>query len=477
MIQEGACLQDLTKDLWEDLLVDLRETTNKVYQNSEESKLQARKTYEEATHIHKVVRKTDIKVTEIDRTARDNSLSLDTLKQTTTKTSRKVDVMEEEMRLMMDQGNKWSLKVEELHLLALENSAKMLKVANEKATEEGIKAQNAMMGFLWDAYQVGKGQSYSTLLSLGNTDRATASVREPQAWVQKSNSMLSQEGLMKGLGVPLAHPAEDFENVLRISHEFDPTSLGQANSFLRSHQFRKWSKLTRPEFLLVDGGLEPPGPERLSAMSFVCASLIAGLIRLQGNIVCLHFFCGLYTFSSGDLTGPSGLIRSLVCQIAMEHIRRKTLSLNFIDSRSFKDAIERHDLAALCETFRLLVGQLPLDTPVYCIVDGISWYEAPETLYELKLVVDKLRELVADDRLCPVLKVLMTSANRSRYIGKQVSGAEYVSLRPDFAMDDVLTERMVMAETRDLHAIGYDESTAQQQSQFSGDDDRPEDFM
>ena len=479
--QERKCLHNLTQDLWEDFFLtmketgeNIRDTAYRIYQISEASRVQGQKVQDQAADIHELVRKNGTTITEIHKSGKDNSSFLEALTQTTTKTDLVVHDIDERTRVMKHE------LMDAIQAQALDSQAK-IELAIGRATLDGIDVQNLFMDFLSDALQAGSCKTLSLSISfIMITHWITASTLQSQALARQSTSMMPPERLVNCLNVPPGHPVEDFENALHTGHDFDPVSLGQANSLLKTPQFRAWSRPNQPAFLLVNGGIEPSGSERLSAMSFLCASLIAGLVKLHRGIVCLQFYCGFHTFSRQSFTGPSGLIRSLIFQMAMELTRRGTLDLDFIDTRSFKDGIECHNLKALCETFHLLVRQLPLDTPVYCIIDGISWYETPEMHKELGYVADSLRALVTDDRLRPIFKLLMTSPYGSRDVSKGVPRNEIVSLQPEVALDDALMERMVFDETRssysDHHATLRARNKREWNEDEDEDDDRPEDF-
>jgi hypothetical protein len=212
-------------------------------------------------------------------------------------------------------------------------------------------------------------------------------------------------------------------------------------------------------------------------MSFLCASLIVSLGRVQESGVSLHFFCGMHTSRDDSLTGPNGMIRSLVSQILMELIRRRILDLEFVSTRSFRDAIERHDLKTLCLTFCLLVAQLPLETPVYCIVDGITWYEDSEYQTQLEYVADQLRWLVAAEKLGPRFKVLITSSYESRCISQRIPSKQRVFLRSEFGDGDVMSERLMVYETQQLRVQKPSSSRVRRPGDSSDDEDAPEDYM
>lgn len=164
-------------------------------------------------------------------------------------------------------------------------------------------------------------------------------------------------------------------------------------------------------------------------------------------------------------------------QIVVELVNRSRLSLDFVNGRSFRQALERLDRRALWRAFAFLLDQLPMDTPVYCFVDGISWYEEPGYREELRYVIMELQRLVFEnDGLRPVLKVLVTSERESRYLEDVVPRERCVDLRPEWREGDILSERMMVDETKRLQGDRYENEERRRFRYPSDDDDAPEDY-
>jgi len=294
----------------------------------------------------------------------------------------------------------------------------------------------------------------------------------------RSQALISKDLFTKFLGVPPQQPALDFEYVLRQAKDFSTISMAQAHSLLRTDQFRHWSQPQHPGLLIVNGNIESSGSERLSAMSFLCASLVASLGQVQEDTITLYFFCGLHTQMGDELRGPNGVIRSLVWQILMELATRGILSLEFINTLSLRDAIQQRNLRDLCYIFGMLVGQLRLDIPVYCIIDGIDWYEQFEWRVDLEFVVHELQKLVKDQKLQAVFKLLMASSYQNRYLGQSlsISSMQCVFLQPEVFDGGNISERIMAEATEQFRFEKGLYSTARDRWDMSDDDDLPEDY-
>jgi hypothetical protein len=172
------------------------------------------------------------------------------------------------------------------------------------------------------------------------------------------------------------------------------------------------------------------------------------------------------------------MIRSLVWQLLLALAKRGILSLEFIDNRSRRDAIEQRDLSILCYVFRMLLGLFYLDTPVYCIVDGIDWYEEPRFVAEMEFALSHLQSAVNDQQLQASFKLLMTSSYQSRYFVRklQLSGSQYVDLQPDPFHDGTASERDLADETRQLRMERNPLSRDSDWWNGSDDHDAPENY-
>lgn len=120
--------------------------------------------------------------------------------------------------------------------------------------------------------------------------------------------------------------------------------------------------------------------------------------------VTIHFFCGLHLSSGDPLRRPAGIIRSLIAQVLHQY----GPNLDFINSRKYCNQLRDHDLNCLCVCFNTLIKQCPMDTVLFCIIDGISFYETAHWHEDVCLVVTMLRDLTKDDEVNAIFKLLIT---------------------------------------------------------------------
>jgi len=252
---------------------------------------------------------------------------------------------------------------------------------------------------------------------IGELTRQTPqSSHEPQS----SSAAITPIQLLGVIGVPMHAAWGDLDVVLRQANCLDAVSQGQARWLITTQEFRGWFGGSHSSLLLADG-CTTEQIQLVSPMSGFCATLVSSLIDDEESIV-LFFFAGLHCRSDGadrDFNGPRGIIRSLIAQLLLNS-RLPKPNLDFIYPEFLEDC-NRQNLRALCHIFVHLIQQVPPGIQVFCIVDGISWYEQPLWLTELRFVAAMFEYLAKqiDPDWSGVLKVLMTSPGKSMEIVKR----------------------------------------------------------
>lgn len=142
----------------------------------------------------------------------------------------------------------------------------------------------------------------------------------------------------------------------------------------------------------------------------------------QSPQIILEYFGGQHNVYASGLDDPSGMIRSLLHQLLRQWPHGAPLNL-----KGYEQSYSSGNLstAAICALFEVVVGQLPVRFPVWCVVDNISHFETElgGWVHELTQVVECFRRCmqrqVEFGNSAP-LKILLTTANRSIYIWEQI---------------------------------------------------------
>ncbi|KAL9118675.1 MAG: hypothetical protein Q9187_004777 [Circinaria calcarea] len=309
--------------------------------------------------------------------------------------------------------------------------------------QSGIDSQNGIFRFLQEQLRMAEWREKRRETELQQA-RSKIRILERERAVNPSVPFLTQADLFILIAADPAVPRIDILNTIKQSQVIDPSSQGQAHWLMQHPKFQTWLVSDKAQAILVNGNASTYASERITSMSLLCALLVQSLAEVRPAI-CIHFFCGLHTTYDDALGGTSGLIRSLIAQL----LTLRDFDLSFINARRYRDHLRNHDLEHLCELFRQLANQLPIDTVLFCVIDGISLFETPERWQETCFLMSKLREITEDDNFNPVFKLLITSPLRSRYVKEGISPEDHLNLPHDSGDDSQeLTERQVVMRMR-----------------------------
>ncbi|KAF4959593.1 hypothetical protein FSARC_10679 [Fusarium sarcochroum] len=235
--------------------------------------------------------------------------------------------------------------------------------------------------------------------------------------------------------------ARELGYILRRYHDFSITALARAKYLLETQRFRRWFMSADSDILLVDGHCSDQSIGRLAPTSLTCAGLVKtfidqastseSLLLPQTPRIVLYFFAGQHIDSSNGLYGPHGLIRSLVDQLL-----RQWPDEEFLDLRLPKDGpgTWSFSTAYLCYIFEQLVCQLSSNSPICCVIDGISYFETSlnDWVHDLTDIINCF--LVCRDEKSAyegrgTIKFLLVSPDKSTRIRHLVDGYDQVDLR------------------------------------------------
>lgn len=205
----------------------------------------------------------------------------------------------------------------------------------------------------------------------------------------------------------------DISKILQNSARFDRQELRLACAMAQSTDVKTWLHATRGILFLNGSGDTTAARE--SPISASLASL-AFSISEDPNSIVLHFFCGLHSESFQAISGPKGLMRSLIAQLSLKF----DFDLAFVENEVQRIAIRDHDMRTLCETFSAMACQLPTDYELCCIIDGISWLETPRWREDLAGTFAYLCYLTADPHCQARFKLMVSSPVRSMMLTNEL---------------------------------------------------------
>ncbi|KAI8718138.1 hypothetical protein NCS52_00891800 [Fusarium sp. LHS14.1] len=215
--------------------------------------------------------------------------------------------------------------------------------------------------------------------------------------------------LLGVLGLSVYDPWDDLDVVLRHTEHYDANLRGQAEWLVKTTEFQSWLHEDSSSVLLADGCMDP---EFISPMSGFCCGLITSFMD-NPDLAVTFFFAGLDTSKSKTRSGPTAIMRSLIAQLLLNPNLPK-LDLGFV-SKAMLEACAQQDCRTLCDVFVGIVKQVPPQMAVFCIVDGIIWYEQARWKADMHFVASMFEDLAkrTNPARSGLVKVLLTTPTRS----------------------------------------------------------------
>lgn len=188
---------------------------------------------------------------------------------------------------------------------------------------------------------------------------------------------------------------------------------------IKSPVLATWSNAIHSAMLLVNGNAKKV--ERRSPLTFVCAKLAESLYQVRRmstgpdkhRVLAVHFFCGEHVdWQSSPNNSACGVANSILAQLL-----HQCKHVDLAPTIKLGD-FENYDIDAVCIRFDKVLAQLPRETMVFCIIDGLSFYlddeerekEANRLVKWLIRFAKPLRRKRGEERC--VFKVLLTAAKR-----------------------------------------------------------------
>ena len=199
-----------------------------------------------------------------------------------------------------------------------------------------------------------------------------------------------------------------------------PVEQDRLKWMMQSRELRDWLHLPKSQKLFINSN----GPiQGLNEMYPPSAVLSAKLLERLGRIepvISLGFFCSFHTDFHWDpehiYESPFGLLKSFVLQLLKRDI---PWDLSFLRKEDlFK--IKNDHIDFIWVLFRRLVDQLPKDTFLFLIIDGINKHGGFEMRHEFDKVIGELLKMVKRPNGV-VIKLLLIS-HGSHFFGWDRNG-------------------------------------------------------
>lgn len=238
---------------------------------------------------------------------------------------------------------------------------------------------------------------------------------------------------------------EDIERVRQQGTNVASEGLEQARKILSMAQVAQWFSKDESQLLLVEGYCKNLGNGKTSPLSVFCAST-ASTLNESPSLAILQYFCGHHAWDSNDLpAGPLGLIKSLLGQLL--HKSHDVLPLNLHLDKKLFDRANPENVLDLCEIFASLYSQINPTKIMICIVDEIAEFEGERDGWGERMcfIAYQLQWMVHKFEGPQMIKVLMTSANKSTLVSQILEQNDKVSVRAGYGIPNHSPGRLVMS--------------------------------
>ena len=239
------------------------------------------------------------------------------------------------------------------------------------------------------------------------------------------NRVFATEQVLASLDYRIDLSLEDVEACLRQIWTLPLSAQDRTVTLLNSPKLLSWLSSMHSSALFVNGNHDASA--RQSPLTYVCAKLMdtiapwtAGKHANHRSIFAQVFFCGQHADLDDPERGPLGMMRSLVSQLLTSFSAFRMTTI-----RSIRD-IDASDVYKLCDAYASLIKEVPRRYMIFCIIDGITFYEdSPWQCEAATVAIQKLLEVMdtCKKRGC-FFKILLTCPGMSRELYREFEDEE-----------------------------------------------------
>lgn len=220
--------------------------------------------------------------------------------------------------------------------------------------------------------------------------------------------MWTAQTLLQLLGVPDIS-ASDLQRVKELDSTLPKKDKSKADQLLQTELFQQWMACLKPAKLLIHGSFR--GSRTVSPLSLLTATLTEAARTDRYRLVSLVFFCGCHLDRDEDtFTGGRALLQMLISQLLQQ---QPHMNISPSPWELDMDRVRQGDLQQLCQLLNLLVHHLPGEVTLFCLIDGMVYYERDEFIDEMHYVLTEIIRLVGDPTIQANVKLLITSPWRT----------------------------------------------------------------
>lgn len=239
----------------------------------------------------------------------------------------------------------------------------------------------------------------------------------PPPSMTETGTPLTPRQLLRLMNVHHLEGLDDEQSIIRRGNSMDSDAIAHAATMFQTTQVQQLLQTPESGVVLVNGCSDRSQNTKISPITHVCATLTHALRRSVGDNIVLAFFCGQHSASDDGLVGPQGLMRSLVAFLVLSLVQNdcivESTPIWFPD---FQGDVEQLSFIDLCQVFFNLVELVPKGLTVYCVVDGISYYERDVWKGDFDLMIECFGNIITNKAIAAApFKLLFTSPTTSHW--------------------------------------------------------------
>ncbi|KAF9640916.1 hypothetical protein BFW01_g12722 [Lasiodiplodia theobromae] len=208
--------------------------------------------------------------------------------------------------------------------------------------------------------------------------------------------------------------ARERDVVLFFGRNLDSRLQSKISTVMQNLKFVSWFKgLNSRALIISDMDMNALQGDGISPLSYMCAALARTVAEIQYAHP-IAFFCRFHSDPGDRLHGASGMMRSLIAQLALFCVETTPDLLSFLTPPDL-DTIKTGTLSDLCRLFDNLVKAVGSGV-IICMIDGVNFFESEMCLKEMHdamRFLNSLLEAVDAAQSGLVLKLLVTSSTAS----------------------------------------------------------------
>lgn len=219
-------------------------------------------------------------------------------------------------------------------------------------------------------------------------------------------------------------------------------SQDRTRFFTDSPRMKSWLTGQQSELLLVYGN---QSNSIISPLTFASGIFLRSL-RSYNGVIALSFFCSMHNENQKEHVknvGASLMLANITSQLLNSCPAFDFSFLKKQDTWPFKQSDLRDGspkyLRALCVLFAELMGQLPSDQIVFCVIDGIEFYEFGNRRVDTCTVMELFMDLMTgnhEKNIKALFKVLITTPGASLAVYEVVGRANIWRMPMDVGRSD-----------------------------------------